>query len=322
MQFAIRAVRQSVIVLLVSSVLIFFFIRAIPGDPVTVYVGEFASEAQIAAITEQFGLDQPVWIQYGTWISNLVRGDFGTAYVSRVPVLDQIRTALVPTIELAVGALLFALVLGIGTGIVAARRAGTRVDYAIQAANGVAIGVPNFWFGLMLILVVSVNFGILPTGGRVSIWEDPVSGLRTLILPSIALGWRFSAIVSRFLRTAILETMKADHVRTAKAMGVAGNRVLRRYGIRNASIPLITVVGMELGRLLGGAVIIENVFAWPGLGRLALSSIQSRDFVTLQAIFLWFVLMFVVVNILVDLIYMLVDPRVRPGTGGPKKVQR
>ena len=318
MTFTLRAVRQSLIVLFVSSLIIFFFIRAIPGDPVTLQVGEYASDEQIEVLTERYGLDQPTWLQYVYWIRNVASGDFGISYGSRIPVMEQILNGLPPTIELAAGAMLFALILGISTGVLAARMAGSRLDYAIQGLNGIAIGIPNFWFGLMLILIVGVTFGLLPTGGRVSIWQDPVGGLKTLAMPAIALGWRFSAIVSRFLRTAILEIMKSDHVRTAKAMGIAGNRILRRYGIRNASIPLVTVVGMEIARLLGGAVIIENVFSWPGLGRLALSAIHSRDFVTLQAIFLWFVLMFVVVNIIVDLIYMYLDPRVRPGTSATK----
>ena len=310
-RYIARRVLLAVPTLLLASLLIFLLLRLIPGDPATIVAGSDATPEQVAAVRRDLGLDQSLVVQYATWLGRVQRGNFGLSQIGKYPVWDQIARAYPATLELTAVALLLALLLAVPTGLLAALRPRSWVDRAISALNAIAIGIPNFLLGILLILAFALTIPILPVGGRVPVLEDPVAGLKTLVLPAITLAIGVAAVLSRFVRGAMLEVLSEDYVRTARAKGLGESAVVLRHALRNALIPVVTVLGLQIGRLLGGAVIVEAVFAWPGMGRLAVQAILTRDYTIVQATLLLLVTAFVVINLLVDIAYGFIDPRVR-----------
>jgi len=303
MAFAVRRLALTLPVLLGVVTAVFLILHLVPGDPIDVMLGEAAAPADRAALRAALHLDDPLPLQYGRYLAGICRGDLGESIRDHRPVIELIGERLPATLELLAGGLLVALSIALPTGIAAALHAGRTVDVALRwlAVGGVAI--PNFWLGPLLILVFAIGLGWLPVSGR--------GDLCHLILPSITLGTGMAGILMRMTRSGWLEALGEDHVRTARAKGVAEAAVILQHPGRNAALPLLTVVGLQTGGLLGGAVITETIFAWPGIGRLTLTAIQSRDYPLVQGCVLFIATGYVLVNLAVDLLYGVLDPRIR-----------
>lgn len=313
--YAIRRLVQAVPVLLLSTVAVFLLLHLVPGDPALILAGSDASDEVIAAVRQDMGLDQPLPVQYGKWLARVVSGDFGRSYTSRLPVSELIAQRIPATLELAFAAMLLVLLIGLPTGVLSAVKQRSPVDWLVSSFNGLAIAIPSFWFGILAILLFALVLGWLPPGGRVNRMEDPVRALKSLLLPAFTLALHPAASLSRLVRASMLEVLHQDYVRTAHAKGLSQRVVIGRHALRNALVPVLTVLGLQFGRLLGGAVVVESVFAWPGLGRLILDAIGNRDYAVVQAALLLLVLIFIGVNLLTDLMYGVFNPRIRFGEG-------
>lgn len=307
----VQRTRHTVVLMVLASVVVFGVLRLIPGDPAALYVGDDAPPAVLEAVTERMGLDRPLPVQYWLWFTSFVQGDMGTSYRSGLPVSQLVGQAFPATLELALASLAIAAVVGLAAGALAALRPRGLFDASITTMNSVVLGVPGFWIGILLILTFSLWLGWLPSGGRVSVFDDPIRGARSLILPALAMSANTVAVWSRFMRTSLLGTLEDDYIRTAVAKGLPRWRVVTGHAIRNAMIPVVTIMGVSFGRMLGGAVVIESVFAWPGIGRLIVQSLSFRDYPVVQALILLLVFVFLVVNLFVDLSYGLLDPRIK-----------
>jgi peptide/nickel transport system permease protein len=314
--YVVRRLLQSVPVLLASSVVIFLIIHLVPGDPALAISGGEASPEQLAVIRERLGLDEPLWRQYVVWLGGVITGDLGVSYLSGLPVLELIIQRLPATILLATAGLLIAILVGFAAGIIAAVRENRPADWTISSASAVGIAIPEFWLGILLILGFALYIDIFPPGGYVPFMQDPARALQYLVLPALALSVNTTAMLTRFVRSSMLEVLNEDYIRTAVAKGVRDWSVVTRHAVRNALIPVLTIIGIQFGRLLGGAIIIESVFAWPGIGRLLVDAIRERDYAVVQGVMLLLVVIFLVINLIVDLLYGLVDPRVRLTAGG------
>jgi len=286
--------------------LVFFFIHLIPGDPVEVMLGETAEAADKEALRDNLGLNDPLPAQYGNFLGGLARGNLGDSFFYRKPVREVLLERLGPTVELSLAAMLIALLIAIPIGVLAAVKQYGAFDNVSMFVALVGVSMPNFWLGPLLIWLFSLHIEWFPVGGK--------EGLLSLVLPAITLGTALAAILSRMTRASVLEILNEDFVRTARAKGLPERTVLFKHVLRNALIPVVTIAGLQLGALLSGAVITENVFAWPGLGTLFIEALQSRDYPVVQGCVLFFSLGYVVVNLLVDLLYAAVDPRIRLGT--------
>lgn len=300
--------------LLGISVIVFVVIHLIPGDTISAMIGTQykLTEAQAVALRAYYGLDKPLVEQYFRWIAAAVQGNLGFSVRSGQPVLAEIVRSFPLTLELTLLSVLIALIVGVPIGILSAVKRDTLVDLLARLFALIGMTLPNFWLGTLIILVLSVVFGILPNSGDfVSFTADPLRNLSQMIFPAITLGFAFAASVMRTTRSAMLEVLRQDYVRTARGKGLAENTVIIRHALSNALIPVITLIGVEFGYLLGGAVIVENVFALPGIGRLILNGIYQRDYAVVQGSILFVALNFVVINLLVDVVYALVDPRIR-----------
>jgi len=290
-------------VMLGVSVIVFFFIHFIPGDPVEVILGETARLADREALREALGLNQPLMMQWLNYMSGLLRGDLGTSLYSRQPVTELILQRLPASVELGLAAMLIGILLAVPLGMWAAMHKGKLWDLATSSFMLLGIAIPNFIFGPVLILIFSLWLGWLPVSGR--------SGLLSLVLPAITLGTVMAAILARMLRSSLLEIMSEDYIRSARARGLSPLRIMFRHALRNAMLPMITLLGLQLGGLLAGAVITETVFDWPGIGRLTVEAIQRRDYPLLQGCILFISGIYVAVNMLTDIIYQQIDPRIR-----------
>lgn len=310
--FAIARGFQALTVLLLSSVVLFFVMRILPGDPAAVIAGPDAQPADVAAIRERLGLNGSLTGQYRNWVTDLAHGDFGVSLRGNRPVSQRLNNAIPPTIELAAASMLVALVIGVPLGVIAGARPGSAWDYVLSGFAGLALGIPGFFLGILALLVFAVQVDWLPASGRVSFVDDPVAALKHLLLPALTLGVSSAAVFARFVRSSVTESLRDDYVRTAWAKGLAERRVVLTHILPNSFIPLITVVALQTGRLLGGAIITEQVFAWPGLGRLVVDAVLQRDYLVVQGVLVVFVATFVLVNFLADLCYGIADPRVRP----------
>ncbi|MCA1299572.1 ABC transporter permease [Stappia indica] len=300
------------VVLAGVSVLAFAFIRLIPGDAVAIMLGANAevTPERIAAMRTRLGLDLPIHEQYVTWLSGVLRGDFGVSIWTGKPVIDEIAAHIWPTLQLTVLALAAAVVLAVPLGILMARLRGRRGEAIVQAGSVVGLTVPPFWLGILMILALATFAPSLQLLGYVPFSEDPLGNVSRLLLPAVALSLPITANLARLLRSTLLEAMQQDYIRTARAKGVPARAVLYRHALRNALIPFVTSVGIMAGYLLSGAIVIEQVFAIPGLGRLLLGAIAERNYPLLQATILLVTTAFVLVNFLVDLLYALIDPRI------------
>lgn len=301
--FLIKRLLSIVPVLLGISLLLFFMLRMLPGDPAQVLAGQMASPEDIQVIRIQLGLDQPLYIQYAVFLNRLVHLDLGVSARTQNPVIQEIWARLPNTILLALCAITLACVLGIPAGVVAAIRPYSWIDYLVTLASLFGISMPVFWLGLMLMILFSITLQWLPAGG-IGTWKH-------LVLPSITLASFVVAFIARMTRSCMLEVLSQDYVTTARSKGLKEKVIIIRHALKNALIPIITVVGLQFGLLLGGAVLTETVFAWPGLGRLIVDSILARDYAMIQGSILIFGLLYTLVNLLVDMLYAFVDPRVR-----------
>lgn len=286
----------------------FLLLQVVPTDPATVSAGPSATKADIEAIRQQMGLDKPVWLQFALYLGRILQLDLGRSMISNRAVSEEIGLTLWPTIELMLACLVWAVPLGILLGTLAARRRGTLIDRFIMALSVMGVSVPVFWVGLLLIQHIG-GAGLLPFQGREGpIWTS--AGFRSIILPAVTLGAVFVGPVARMTRTSLLETLNADYVRTARAKGASDWRVTIRHALRNALIPVVTLVGLQIGFLLGGSIVTETMFAWPGVGRMAVGAITSSDFPLAQGAILILAIGFMAVNLIVDVLYAYLDPRI------------
>ena len=309
-RYVARKLLAAVPVVLGATLLAFLILRLTPGDPARLVAGEMASEDDVRAIRHQLGLDRPFAVQYVVFLADLVRGDFGRSIRTGRPVLSEIGSRFPYTFELALVSLALSIGVGITAGIAAALWPNTVYDYSATLGALAGISTPTFWLGLLLMLAFSYYLGWLPASGRAGPLWTP-AGWRSMLMPAVSLGAPSAAIIARLTRSSLLEVLRQDYVRTARAKGLVRRAVIARHALRNAIIPVVTVVGLRLGGLLGGAVVTEQVFAWPGMGALIVTAIGTRDYPVVQAALLTASLVFVSVNLAVDLLYALVDPRIR-----------
>lgn len=309
-----RLVIQLVPVLAVASMLVFLVVRLIPGDPAASALGESATAEAYAAYREELGLNDPIYTQYFRWLADVARGDFGPS-TKGAPVSDIVWSAFPATLELATVALTIGFGFGLTLGVLAATNRGGFWDYFASVWTGWNIGVPSFIAGLLYLLVFAVWLDVLPASGRVPFTRDPLGAMNHLLLPGLALGGIVAASLSRFTRQSLLDTISEDFVRTARAKGLRERSVIVRHALKPALIPVLTIMGLQMASILGGTLVIEQVFTWPGVGRALVVAVNDRDYAVMQAITLLLVVIFVVVNLLVDLLYVALDPRIRLGGG-------
>lgn len=299
--------------LLFVSVLIFSLQQLLPGDPALALAGEDHDPVAVAAIRAKYHLDRPMVVQYRIWLGNVLRGDFGESLRSRIPVSELLASKLPVTIELAVCSMLVALLLGLPAGIISATRKGTPLDFTANLVALSGLSVPHFWLGIMLILLFAVRLGWLPASGYATPWENPLRNLTTLLLPSIVLGTGVAGVMMRHTRSAMMQTLDADYVRTARAKSVPERLVVLKHALRNALIPIITLGAIEFGRLLSGAVLTEQIFNIPGFGKLLVDGVFNRDYAVVQAVVLVSAALYVLLNLLADVLYFVANPRMRGG---------
>lgn len=309
--YLIRRLLLTVPVLLFVSMIVFALVNLIPGDPALIMLGEQATPEALATLRAEMGLDRPVAVRYVLWLGRVASGDLGRSVRDGRPVLTTLLQKLPVTLELAVTAVLVAWAIAIPAGALAAWKRRTGVDYAASTAALLGISIPNFWLGIMMIYLLAVNLRLLPASGYVEPWLEPGRNLKLMIMPSIVLGTALAALVMRQLRSSMIEVLQTEYVRTAHAKGLADRAVITRHALKNAMIPVVTVMGLQLSGLLGGAVITETIFAIPGIGRLAVQSILTRDFPMVQGVVLFVALAVVATNLVVDVLYGLLDPRIR-----------
>ncbi len=315
-RYVLRRLGESVITLFLVTVVVFAGVRALPGDPARTLAGEESDPATVDAIRHSYGLDQSLPLQYGRYVAKALHGDFGSSPRTGLPVAHSIGHALPITLELSVLALLIAIVIGLGTGIVAAVRRGSPLEWLANTVALFGLSVPHFWLGLMLILLFAIVFPVLPASNFVSLFESPVENLRHLVLPAIVLGSGLAAVIMRQTRSAMLEALGADYVRTARAKGLGSGSVILGHALRNSLIVVTTIVGLQLGALISGAVVTEQIFVLPGFGKLTIDAVFTRDYSMIQGIVLVTATAYIGINLLVDLLYSVIDPRIRVG-GGP-----
>ena len=301
--YIFRRVAQSALTLLGVSVLVFVILRVLPGDPARMLLPDGAPESAVAELNRQLGLREPMIVQYGLFLKSVAHGDFGQSFQYRAPALRVVLERVPATVQLTVAAMLVTIAAGVSLGIVTAVRRGTRYDVAGTILAVLGQSLPNFWLGIMLILLFGVALRWLPTSG--------FAGWTSLVLPAVTLAAFPTALVARLTRSSMLEILNRDYIRTGRAKGLAERSVVLRHALRNAAIPVLTVIGLQIGALLGGAVITESVFAWPGMGKLIVDAIFFRDFPVVQTVLILSATVFVGINLLVDLLYTVIDPRIR-----------
>jgi len=322
---------QIIPVLLGVSIVVFFMVRAIPGDPAQILLGQNATQADVVALRAKLGLDKPVIVQYGLFLKDAIRGDLGTSLATGQPVMVELVQRFPATLELTAFAMLIAVIVGVPVGVISAVRQYSLLDKVTSVLALTGISMPIFWLAMVLIVIFTVNLELLPFPGRLGsgvsitattglVLVDSLltlnfagfwDGLLHLIMPALALGTIPMAVVTRMTRSSMLEVMNEDYVRTARAKGVVPWRVVFKHALRNAMLPTVTVIGLQIGLLMSGAVITETIFSWPGVGQIAYDSIYRRDYAMIQGVVLYGALLFVLVNLLVDVLYAVLDPRVR-----------
>jgi peptide/nickel transport system permease protein len=322
---------QIIPVLLGVSIVVFFMVRAIPGDPAQIMLGQQSTQEQVQQIRENMGLDKPIFVQYGLFLKDALRGDLGDSIVTGRPVTTELLTRLPATLELTAFAMLIAILVGIPVGVISAVRQYSLLDKSTSVLALTGISMPIFWLAMILVVIFGVNLELLPFPGRL----DPTTGITAitgfvlvdslltlnfagfwdgllhLIMPALALATIPMAVIMRMTRSSMLEVMNEDYVRTARAKGVVPWRVVFKHALRNAMLPTITVIGLQVGLLMGGAIITETIFSWPGIGLYVYQSISARDYASIQGVVLYAALLFVLINLVVDILYAVLDPRVR-----------
>ena len=310
-KFILKRIFLSIITIVAISIISFSFIHLIPGDPITLMFGKMQNQELIEKVKAHYNLDKPIIYQYFLWIKGVIAGDLGTSIIKSFPVSELIFERIPRTLILAVFGIAISLLLTIPLGIISAYKHNKLPDVAISGFSLFLLSVPEWWWGLILILLISVQFGLLPSSGYIPPTVDFIGFLKIIIMPSIALGLASTAASTRMLRTTMIDILQQDYIKLVKAYGVKNIRILLVHGFRNALLPVITIVGIQFGYLLGGEVIIERVFSYPGLGLLLWQSLEYRDYPTIQGIILIFSSFFVLVNLMVDVMYVLINPIIR-----------
>lgn len=310
-RFLITRVLQMMVALLGVSVVVFSLMHMVPGDPVRVALGTRFDQALYDSLRARMGLDRPLVEQYLSWLRGALTGDLGVSFRNGQPVAGLILERLPATLTLAAAAVVVALTVALPAGLISAVRSGTTLDYTVATASQIGISMPDFWAGVMYILLFSLTLGWFPSSGFRPIGDGFWLWLRHLLLPAVTVGLISGSIITRFVRSAVLEALNQDYVLTARAKGLSEWQIVMRHVLPNAWIPIVTVVGLQLGFLVGGVVVVEVIFAWPGLGRLALTAVRDRDFTVLQGAVLYLSAMFLLINLVVDIVYAWIDPRVR-----------
>ncbi len=309
--YILRRLAQAIPVLLIASLGIWAMIYAVPGSPVGALVGENATPEQIAAVTARLGLDQPILVQYWRWLLAALDGDLGQSIQNREPVLDLIAKRIPATMQLGLAATLIGLLVGIPVAVASALKPNSLLDRVLSGWSALALGVPTFWLGILLILLFAVQLHWLPSASAYySIFTDPLAALANLALPALTLGLYVSGVFSRFLRAALISELLADYVRTARSKGLRERDVVGRHVMRNAMLPFVTVVGLLLANFIGGTLVTEAVFTYPGLGRLLIQAIGVRDYPLIQGCILFILTIYITMNLLVDVLYAYIDPRI------------
>ncbi|WP_110950792.1 ABC transporter permease [Pseudomonas bohemica] len=309
--FILRRLLSAIPTLILVSLFVFTLQKLLPGDPVQAMAGEERDPAVMEYLREKYRLNDPVPLQYVHWVGNVLQGDFGTSLRTEQPVTTLLASKLPVTIELAVLALIIALVIGIPTGVISAVRKGTATDYAANVFALSGISIPHFWLGIVLIMIFAVKLQWLPASGFVPLGEDVGQNLKTLILPAFVLGAGLSGVLMRHTRSAMLEVLRADYVRTARAKGLFPRTVILKHALRNALMPIVTLTTLLFGELLGGAVLTEQVFSIPGFGKMIVDAVFNRDYAVVQGVVLCVAIGFLLLNLLADVLYRLINPRLR-----------
>lgn len=308
--FVLKRLGHALIVLFGVTIVVFSLLHLVPGDPVRLALGTRFDEATYAALRAQSGLDEPMLAQYVGYVTGAASGDLGVSFRSGEPVSAMLIDRVGATLSLAVVALVLALLIAVPLGTLAALRRGGPLDMLARFLSQIGVSIPDFWLGILLVLVFSSMLGWFPASGYIPITENPARWLQSVLLPAITIGTGTGAILTRYIRSSVLETLGAAHVQTARAKGLRSKVVLARHVLRNAMVPVITVGGTQLATLLGGVVVVEVVFAWPGLGRLVFDSVQARDYPVIQGAVLLIAALFLLINFLVDVLYSRIDPRI------------
>ncbi|AXP02624.1 ABC transporter permease [Pseudomonas fluorescens] len=311
LMFILRRLLSAIPTLILVSLFVFTLQKLLPGDPVLAMAGEERDPAVMEYLRDKYRLNDPIPVQYLSWVGNVLTGDFGTSLRTEQPVITLLASKLPVTLELAVLALLIALLIGIPTGIISAVRKGTVVDYGANVIALSGISIPHFWLGILLIMVFAVKLQWLPASGFVPVGEDFGQNLKTLILPAFVLGAGLSGILMRHTRSAMLEVLRTDYVRTARAKGLRPRTVILKHALRNALMPIVTLTTLLFGELLGGAVLTEQVFSIPGFGKMIVDAVFNRDYAVVQGVVLCIAIGFLLLNLLADVLYRMINPRLR-----------
>lgn len=312
-RYVLTRLWQAALTLVLASIVVFFGVRQLPGDPALALAGEEASPERLAAVRADLGLDDSLLVQYWRFVVNALQGDLGQSTRTGTPVTELLGSTLPVTLWLALYAIVVAVVVGVALGTLAERYRGQWPEWMANAAALVGLSVPNFWLGILAIVWLAAGLGWFPASGYVPVTRDPLGALHHLTLPALILGTSLAAVIMRQTRASMIETMKTDFVRTARAKGLSRPRVLFRYGLRNSMIVVVTIVGLQLGGLISGAVVTERIFALPGFGKLTLDAVFTRDYPVIQAVVLVITLGYVLINFAVDVLYSVINPKIRVG---------
>jgi peptide/nickel transport system permease protein len=309
--FILRRIAQMLPVLVIASIGIWGMIYAVPGSPVGAIVGENATPEQVQAAIARLGLDRPIMAQYWSWVTSAAHGDLGASIQSHQPVLGLIVQRIPATVQLGIAAIWVGLLLGVPVAVMSALAPGSWLDRALSGWSAMALGVPTFWLGILLILLFAVELHWLPSASAyVPFWQSPVLAVKNLLMPALSLGIYVSGIFARFLRASLLGELKADYVRTARSKGLRERDVVGRHVLRNAMLPFVTIVGLMMASFIGGTVVTEAVFTYPGLGRLLIQAIGTRDYPLIQGCIIFILVIYVLINLMVDVLYAYIDPRI------------
>ena len=311
-----RSILSLVIAAFVGSLVVFGLLRSIGGNVAHIILGQYATPGALEALQEELGLNAPWYVQYFSWLGGVFTGDLGTSYSARFDIFDEILRRLGPTTLLAFGSLLISIPAALALGTFSAIQVKKLRGGVVDVASQIGIAIPAFWAGLIMVLVFGIRLGWFPTGGYISPFEDLVDAVRGLVLPTLALSLGITSVLTRYVRSAMLDVMGEDFIRTAMAKGRTRRGAARVHGVRNASVSLVTVGTLQLGALMAGTVVIENVFVIPGIGRLLVTSVLGREVIVVQSLILVILLMILVMNFLMDIAYVLIDPRIRDSQGG------
>ena len=310
--YVINRILHMIPVLFVLTIVVFTFMQLLPGDVIDTLIGDEEAEDPVvrAALMEEYGLDKPVYVQYGVWLGKALQGDFGKSLITRRPISIELFESIPATVYLALVGISVSILIAVPLGSIAAVKRNSATDYAAQVTSLIGISIPEFWFAIMCVLVFSLHLGWLPSSGYASPFEDLTQSLLYLVMPAAAIGFRQAAYTTRLTRSSMLDEMNKEYVDTARSLGFSEPKVIYKYTLRNALIPTITISGLQLANLLGGTVVLETIFAWPGIGQAIYLAIIDRDYPLIQAGILVLGIIVVVVNLLVDLLYRVLNPRV------------